>query len=975
MSTLRVSNIEAKADPSSPSVDEKLKFTNSNGDVLFHLDGKTSGITTVGVNTTSATFSVDNNQNVEFLGIVTATKFSLSGGGEITGGDANFTGIVTAGSISVTGNVSVGGTLTYEDVTSIDSIGIITARGDVHVGAGLSVVGVSTLGNTIVGGATTELIVGGDARITGILTIGTSSITLDGTTNQVNVGSGVTIHHTNGIQVGENILHSSGLTINSFLGTPELAGISSSISDTAVDIFIYDTSKDSDGGAWRHRTSHTSWYNETLNTATRGSRREFPAVAVIVAESTQVTIYDGDDPDLPMWMVFNSVAGKYGAIYDGRTIKKVVSINSEIFIVESVDSVVRWGFITDTMKSESSSGRWNSNRNLADRNPSDSNSYWANYNSTATLVGYPVNDVAMTVLPNAPIDDATGLPIPTIAVATNEGVSVIKDDGTVVDLINSQTGYKNCEFTGIADNQILLSFESPGDTHNARRFWVHTIPSSDTTVTSTVIAQGTADEFYKDYNSGFSGNTLNYHTYPDYKATNKTLLTSNYLYLGLDENLAIINRNKNSPGGEDGMLCGVSTSYNTGWMHGNIKGAFLSDTDATNVTAGSNLITSGDFSSSTGWTLGTGWTISGGKLNKTTTDNNTAYYTATGLTVGKAYTFSIDVETLGGTIYFYTLGQFSVTLPTTGTHSVTVVATSSTLDFGITGLSGNGSLLDNASLTVGEADRSVNNRGLKVFGTITKTPVATGAELVAYSGFSGSNVLYQPYNSGLNPGTGDYSFMCWFKVSATTAEQIYMRRFSNVSVTGGTMMRLVATSSVLQWYVRDTSSTATAVNSTMALDDGVWHCAVGTREGATAKLYIDGELNATSGCSANSHDPGTTANFVIGAEEVVGTPGTFQNPADLSSLTLVRYSLSAPSAAQVKKMYNDEKFLFQENAACTLYGSSDAVTALAYDEFTQRLHVGTSSGRSEFQGLRRINNTTTAVTTAISAHDEFIAEQ
>ena len=34
MSTLRISNIEAKANSSSPSVDEKLKFTNSSGDVL-----------------------------------------------------------------------------------------------------------------------------------------------------------------------------------------------------------------------------------------------------------------------------------------------------------------------------------------------------------------------------------------------------------------------------------------------------------------------------------------------------------------------------------------------------------------------------------------------------------------------------------------------------------------------------------------------------------------------------------------------------------------------------------------------------------------------------------------------------------------------------------------------------------------------------------------------------------------------------
>ena len=37
----------------------------------------------------------------------------------------------------------------------------------------------------------------------------------------------------------------------------------------------------------------------------------------------------------------------------------------------------------------------------------------------------------MTVLPNAPIDDTTGLPVPTIAVATNAGLSVIRDNGTV----------------------------------------------------------------------------------------------------------------------------------------------------------------------------------------------------------------------------------------------------------------------------------------------------------------------------------------------------------------------------------------------------------------------------------------------------------------------------------------------------------------------------------------------------------------
>ena len=74
-------------------------------------------------------------------------------------------------------------------------------------------------------------------------------------------------------------------------------------------------------------------------------------------------------------------------------------------------------------------------------------------------------------------------------------------------------------------------------------------------------------------------------------------------------------------------------------------------------------------------------------------------------------------------------------------------------------------------------------------------------------------------------------------------------------------------------------------------------------------------------------------------------------------------------------MYDEEKVLFQENAKCTLHGSSDAVTALAYDDSTNLLVVGTSSGRSDFSNLKRVDHSTLAVTTAISAHDGLIAQQ
>ena len=68
--------------------------------------------------------------NIHSSGIITATKF-----------DGPFD------SLSISGNLSIGGTLTYEDVTNIDSIGIVTARTGVEVTANGLVVnaGVSTL--------------------------------------------------------------------------------------------------------------------------------------------------------------------------------------------------------------------------------------------------------------------------------------------------------------------------------------------------------------------------------------------------------------------------------------------------------------------------------------------------------------------------------------------------------------------------------------------------------------------------------------------------------------------------------------------------------------------------------------------------------------------------------------------------------------------------------------------------------------
>ena len=173
--------------------------------------------------------------NIHSSGIVTATKF-----------DGPFD------SLTVSGNLSIGGTLTYEDVTNIDSVGLITARkgiissgvvtatafhgasqvgiqsGGVQIGAGITQLNFVGTGNTFaVNGTTVDIsIQGGGGGGSGAFT---TSITGIQTTSQI-VGIGTTttddadlqgigntakgLYISNGMMIMDNTVHG-----NHYIGT------------------------------------------------------------------------------------------------------------------------------------------------------------------------------------------------------------------------------------------------------------------------------------------------------------------------------------------------------------------------------------------------------------------------------------------------------------------------------------------------------------------------------------------------------------------------------------------------------------------------------------------------------------------------------------------------------------------------------------------------------------------------------------
>ena len=187
--------------------------------------------------------------NIHSTGIITATKF-----------DGPFDSINVSGAATFTGSVSIGGTLTYEDVTNIDSVGLITARKGIissgvvtatafhgssqigiqsagtQIGAGITQLNFIGAGNTFaVSGTTVAISIaggggGGGAFTTSVTGVQTSSVivgigttTTDDSDLQGIGNSAKGLYISNGMMLMDNRIHGNhhiGTSFNGLMAGP-----------------------------------------------------------------------------------------------------------------------------------------------------------------------------------------------------------------------------------------------------------------------------------------------------------------------------------------------------------------------------------------------------------------------------------------------------------------------------------------------------------------------------------------------------------------------------------------------------------------------------------------------------------------------------------------------------------------------------------------------------------------------------------
>lgn len=787
--------------------------------------------------------------------------------------------------------------------------------------------------------------------------------------------------------------------------------------------FIYDTSLDTDGGAWRKRTHHTSWYNEDLNTAYRGSRREFPSVAIIIVEANRTVIYDGDDPEFPMWMVLPEYSNTPDYSMFVNIISNCYALNGKIGF--SATFYRYFDFIEDMGYLYDGNTKYTFNyRPIADRN-------FYSDNGRTPLIAYSIGpnissthrDVVYKVYPGAKVDSATNLPMPTALIVGSGGFTLLRDHGSVpedeikvAEYIQTNTAAVQIYHGDLAPDKHFPVVYAGWHTGSQGSGQVRRYINPAGTYSNTYMWSNTANvDFTMDYNSindrALQNGEYRYNVAPHpfasqgafsmreaWAPTSVTALPDDTVMVGSNKNGIVLLHKPLEPRQEwNWMSAYINTKYNTGWMPGSCNLATLADTN-TGAWYGGNLLQNSTFTSTSNWT--------GAYSSTFTVSNNIATITPAGTLAGITQTVSGLIPGRQYYLQFTANTQSAISLRAqisgiglrdqgfsnqTGTKivqaSFTASNTSHTFEIlAYSAVVGQTFEVSNTIFAECVADRSQNMNGVQVVGgNVERQKVGTGSDIVSYGPFSSGSYLQQSYNPDLDwNSSADFYVLFWWNPTVDNAYDTLMERGYYSGGYSGT-----------RWMIQTGSQNTTSFKinglttvSTVSGGFSNWQCICYTRRNGVITAYKNG---VEQGRAADTTDFTNTSGYLnIGMGLDTSTA-----PGDNSQLALLRLGNTYIDEAMAKKIFDDEQKLFARNAKAVLYQDPDVgnyeygissahnfIYDSDYDPYTGLYHVVNASGRSTFNNLARVDHSEAQYTvdldqrnSTVAARDGLIVEE
>ena len=863
------------------------------------------------------------------------------------------------------------------------------------------------------------------------------------------VGIGNSQVPTNAMLGGMAYQNPTNVTIQS-LNATNISKIKTETNDTAIGLFVYNTANDFDGGLWRRRCKGTSWFNEPASTF-RGSRKDFPAIAVIVGTNNDIIIYDGDDPNLSMWMTFPS-HGYISWATSGTLSQQRLSAKNGIIAHASNDGGGLIKFIDDYYETIYSSSQYPliQDRNIAAR--IQESSYMSGSDGANrrhyVVDHYSYRGIDLSGSYEGHIDPRNGMPFPDVLVATIEGISLIRgrsEENTDLNSNNGARGQDHDSFTPY----IIQRINDSGGVRECQ----DPVFRSDTHFSYYNSSNGTVQNHFNWANT--SSNTTNIwkYNYWDYggHSTNENVTAlrigasgsyrSAYrrlcgdrndptkLYVGGSMALSIVQDRHDRDYSDDSntifdsKVCYISSTFNTGWLYGDVRAALLMSTqsiaDQPYITT--NHVVGGDFSNAAQWTTGTGWSISGGQAVHN--GSGAGYINGTfspALTSGKWYVAIVDFisgDVGNGSSGFGIVNHNNGSYNTPATERNFTGSTSySDVYFKYTPIHNNngghrgigiwqdhggqpatcnlyssGAAVTVDNIIVKEVDPTLYGRELSPsyttgypivpIGNPTREPCNEGCDLQCWTGFTNNDFLVQPARQRLDYDNSQFYYMFWLNPNNSDNGDVV---FTRSGVAGGNNGRFMCYFNDDRIRVDMTEYGGSGYQGMTSNQHRVrqkreWmhFCFVrtGSDGGGQLQFYINGQhdksvtLNSTSNGTQSGSETSGIGVLYIGADANTGSP------LDKGKITMFRSGKREIPSDEIAQIYADELPMFSPHTKCSLYGSSDDIRGVAHDQNTGILHAGTSSGRSEFDGFVRINNTTDEITQTISAAGGIVVEE